>query len=99
MRSIPFTFCMMLAIALLGCAKSVAEWDESDIKSWIKKEWKLTELAVTANPDGTFFASGKNQAGIDFTFRIEKKPDVRELVCIRLSGDPSAPNGRAIKNY
>jgi len=101
MKSIATTLCLLLllTIGLVGCKKPVAEWGESDIESWIKKEWKLAEVTVTDNEDGTFSASGKNETGIPFTFRIEKKPDVKELNCVRLSGDDATPDGKAIKDY
>ena len=47
----------------------------------------------------TFAASGTNEAGTSFTFRVEKKPDVNELHCIRISGDDTASEGKAIKIY
>ena len=93
------TLCVALAIGLSGCSKPVADWDASDIQSWIKKDWELVEVTVTDNADGTFAASGKNEAGTSFTFRVEKKPEVKEIHFIRITGDDTTPDAKAIKNY
>jgi len=99
MKPSAIAFCLALVIGLFGCSKPVADWDESDIESWIKKEWTLVKVTATNNGGGTFMASGENSAGTSFTFRVEKKPEVRELVCIRITGDDATPDGKAIKNY
>lgn len=93
------TLCLALAVGICGCKKPVADWSTSDIESWIQKEWSLVEITVTDNADGTFAASGKNGAGTIFTFRVERKPEVKELHCIRLTGDDATPDAIAIKNY
>ncbi len=99
MKPFAFALCVTLAIGLICCSKPVADWDAPDIESWIKREWSLADVTVTDNGDGTYAASGKNEAGTSFTFRIEKKPDVKELHCARLTGDDATPDAMAIKNY
>ena len=99
MKPFCLSLCLALAFGLVGCSKPAVEWDSSDIQSWIKKEWSLVTVTVTDNGDGTYEASGTNEAGTSFTFRVEKKPDVKELHCIRITGDDTTPDGKAIKNY
>ena len=57
------------------------------------------EVAVTANGDGSFAASGRNAAGTPFTFQIQVKPELNELSCLRITGDPSTPDGRSVKSF
>ena len=99
MKPFTFTLCLAFVFGLFGCSKPVADWDASDIQSWIKKDWELVEVTVTDNADGTFAASGKNEAGTSFTFRVEKKPDVKEIHCIRITGHDTTPDSKAIKRY
>ena len=91
--------CLLVTLGLVGCNKPVTEWSDSMIESWIKKEWELSEVTVTSNTDGTFSATGKNDAGTAFTFRIEKKPDLKELHCIRLSGDATTADAKILKSF
>ncbi len=99
MKPFAITLCLTLVFGLIGCSKPVDDWGASDIQSWIKKEWALVGVTVTDNGDGTFAASGKNEAGTAFTFLVEKKPDLKEIHWRRITGDDTIPDGGAIKSF
>lgn len=83
------------ALTFIGCSQNVAEWDAKKIESWIKNEWEMASVKVVENEDGTYSGTGTDKAGKKFTFKIQQKPDLKQLECARIDEQGQIVNGKA----
>lgn len=74
-----------ITFILSGCSQNPATWDADKIGSWIEKEWDLATVTVTEHENGSFSGDGTDRNGTSYVFKVEQKPETRELVDIPAS--------------